>query len=352
MKYTYAFLVKYRYRIFLSLTVLLLTEVVQPLIGIVSFEHERIFVWMSFLTLMACMGIAVLIGVVSPVSRRTMNYAYLGLVAVPLIIFVNYMLMRAGVYSDILWGAGIPILLWLGLAGLTGAVASSGRNTKVFLILVVFPLIVAAWTGLLMIMSLAATSHSHGWLWTIIIWGTSAITTALLVAAIILRITPSSKSRTVMLYIIISLKAVGISIVPFLMIVALPFLAVFVVFGGLPYLSAAIVAGAGTVLVGTIRDPFRRNITVTVIGLLGMIVVLGSYWVWTIDNGLDKYSGEDLARAKSALIVEWSAHCNYAPTEYRVVQDDRGWVRLIPYTFWRLPGQTCKHYFHWNGVAG
>ena len=157
MKYTYAFLVKYRYYIFWSLTVLLITEVVQPLIGIVSFEHERIFVWTSFLTLVAWMGIAVLVGVVSPVGQRTMTFVYIALLTVPLAIFVNLVLIGADIlYWNVFWDDGIPILLWFGLAGLTGAVASSGRNTKVFLILVVFPLIVAAWTGLLMIMSLAA----------------------------------------------------------------------------------------------------------------------------------------------------------------------------------------------------
>ena len=56
MKYTYAFLVKYRYYIFWSLTVLLITEVVQPLIGRASFEHEQFFVWLSLLTLLALDG--------------------------------------------------------------------------------------------------------------------------------------------------------------------------------------------------------------------------------------------------------------------------------------------------------
>ena len=115
MKYTYAFLVKYRYYIFWSLTVLLLTEVVQPLIGIVSFEHERIFVWISFPTLLGWMGIATLIGVVSPVSDRVTKYAYFALTFVSLAIFVNIVLIAAGVYWHGFWDDGIPILFWLGI---------------------------------------------------------------------------------------------------------------------------------------------------------------------------------------------------------------------------------------------
>ena len=349
MKYTYAFLVKYRYYIFWSLTVLLITEVVQPLIGIVSFEHERIFVWISFPTLLAWMGIAVLIGIVSPVDHRTLALIHLALAVFLVVICMNLGLIVAGIYWNAFWDNGLPILLWIGLASLTGAIASPSRNTKVHLMLVIFPLFVASWTGLLMFITFDVPNGLQSWL---VIWALSMIATTILVGTIVLTRAASNKLHSTLSFVVVGFKTISISTVLFLMLILLLFVALFVVVDYLPHLTAIIVALAGAVWVGTIRHPVRRKIIVAVIGLWAMIVVMGSYWVWTIDNGLEVYVGEERTAAESAYSVERYAYCNYEPTEFRVVKDDRGWFQLIPYTFWRLPGKTCKHYFHWNGVAG
>ena len=339
----------YGYYILVAVFLFLTAMLVQPLLGILSFQEESIFVWLSFLALLAWMGVAIMVGFASPIGRRLLTFLHVALILTPLVVLVNLALIVAGFYWSAFWGDGLPILLWIGMAAITCVIAPSSRNSKFHSFLVIFPLFLASWTGLLMFVTIEVPNGLQTWL---VIWILSITTTAIFVATIIIRRMNTMKSRPLRSFMLIGLKAIGISAVPFVILILLVFGLLFVVVDFLPHFVAVIVASAGTIWVSTIRDHVRRKITVAVIGLSAMVVVMGSYWVWTIDNGLDVYENEDRAAAESAYSVERFAYCNYEPTEFRVVKDDRGWFQLIPYTFWRLPGNTCKHYFHWNGVAG
>ena len=289
MKYTYAFLVKYRYRIFLTLTVLFLTEVVQLLIGIVSFEHERIFVWMSFLTLMAWMGIAVLIGLVSPVRYRTLKYVYLALPACPVVIFVTFGLLVAGV------------LMITSFAVPDFALSNILYSTATY--------------GFVLILSLLAT--------TVILVG------------IFLKRAPPHKPRTHSMYILILLKALAISVIPYFVLSVLLVTLILLVPFILPYMAAIVVVIAGTAFVYTINNSMRRIVTVAVIGLLAMIVVLGAYWTWTIiDGGLGAFSGEDRIAAEFwARKADDVTFCAYAPVNMRISKNEIGYFQEQVYTF-------------------
>ena len=347
MKYTYAFLVKYRYYIFWSLTVLLITEVVQPIIGIVSFEHEQFFVWLSLLTLLASMGIAVLIGVVSPVGHRIMNHAYFALVAVPLILFVNLGLLGAGMRLDIFWTVGIPFIIWIGIAGPTGAAACVIRNKKAYSSLVVFPLIMASWTGVLMITSFAVPDFApSNILYSTATYGfvliLSLLATTVILVGIFLKRAPPHNPRTHSMYILILLKALAISVIPYFVLSVLLVTLILLVPFILPYMAAIVVAIAGTAFVYTINDSMRRIVTVAVIGLLAMTVVLGAYWTWTIDDGLGAFSGEERIAAEFwARNAEDVTFCAYVPVNMRISKNEIGYFQGRVYTFWRLPRNPC-----------
>ena len=206
----------------------------------------------------------------------------------------------------------------------------------------------ALWTGLLMVINLDNPSGQQTWL---IIWVLSVFATMSLVGTIIFRKMPLDTAHSALMYFLVGLKAVGITAVLYLMLILLIFAAPLLVADLLPHFSAIIVASAGIVLIGTMRHPVRRTITIATVGLWAMIVVMGSYWVWTIDNGLDMYVDEERSAAESAYGVERYTYCKYEPTEYRIAKDDKDRFVMIPYTFWRLPGRTCKHYVHWNRIG-
>ena len=348
MRSTYAFLVRHRYRFLAILSFLLVAEVIQPLLGIVSFEHERFVVWMSFPTLLAWIGVATLIGAVSPINDGTIKYAYFMLVVIPLVMFVNLGLFVSGIYWPTIWNNGLSLLVYITVVVLTGAVASSNQKTRAHSVLVYFPLIMASWAGLLTVGSLAvptvaASSILYSLLTPGLVLVLSGVATSLMLVAFAFQRIPHDKPRTASMYIVIALIALSISTFPYLMLIVLIGVFILLVPFILPYLAAIVVAAAGTAFVHTIRSSARRNVTVVIVALWAMIAVLGAYWGWTVDRGLDAFSGEERLAAE-----QWSRHagfttpCSYGPAELRISKDDRGYFQGRVYTFWRLPGNPCS----------
>ena len=291
---------------------------------------------------------AMLIGLVSPVRYRTLKYVYLALPACPAVIFVTFGLLVTGVPVDIFWGAGIPFIIWIGIAGPTAAAAGVIQNKTAYSSLVVFPLIMASWTGVLMITSFAVPDFApSNILYSTATYGfvliLSLLATTVILVGIFLKRAPPHKHRTHSMYILILLKALAISVIPYFVLSVLLVTLILLVPFILPYMAAIVVAIAGTAFVYTINDSMRRIVTVAVIGLLAMIVVLGAYWTWTIDDGLGAFSGEERIAAEFwARKADDVTFCAYAPVNMRISKNEIGYFQEQVYTFWRLPGNPCE----------
>ena len=267
MKYTYAFLVKYRYRILLIVSLFTIAQIALLLLDIVSFTHERLLVWSSFFTLLAWTGIVGLIGVISPVGDgMQQKYAYLALFAILMAVVVNIGLIGAGVYWHVFWGNGLPILVWIGAAGLIGAFASAGRSKKKDMVLVDFLLILAFWAGLLMVIKLAIAGILSDWFQVLLMFGLSSLVTTMLVGAIVFRTVPADRPLGLLLYSLFGLKVLGITSLACVLLAALFFTATLFMAPPyfLPLLAAIVVAVAGTAFLGTIRQSARRGITIAI----------------------------------------------------------------------------------------
>ena len=108
-----------------------------------------------------------------------------------------------------------------------------------------------------------------------------------------------------------------------------------------PLLLAVVFAIPGTALIGTLRHP-DQNIAVMAVGLWMMIVVMGWFWVWTMDDGSGALTGEEHAPAKSVSLTNCENRIN---PQYRVITSDTGRERDLR-TWWRFP-TTCDAMPRW-----
>ena len=351
MERIYTFLLNNRCNILLILTFLLIAQIVQPSLSFVPVEHDWLFGWLLFLTILAWMIMAGLVGVVTPIDRRLMRFAYSFLVVLPLIVFMFIGALLFDVVPNTyypLWERVFILIgtVWLVTAALVGAVAPTDCNAKAYSILAVFPLISAAWLGSLVLAFHVPWLHTYVAALMALL---SGLAVSGMIGVVLLRLTPADKPRILSFYILLGLKALGASVAVFalpatitVILSATPWIGVYLLFG-LPLLGAFAVAVPGAALISTMRNRIR-NITVAAIGLCGTIVVVGWYWAWTMDDGLDAFAVEDRAGAERALN---EGYCpNRINPSYRVVKDDSGHFNVQRRTWWRIP-VTCEVLPRW-----
>ena len=112
----------------------------------------------------------------------------------------------------------------------------------------------------------------------------------------------------------------------------------------IPLLVVAAVCVPATVLIGTLQYPYR-NIAVTAAGLLALLVTMGGYWTWTMDDGLDGLSGEKYEAAKESLSKAQCEDSVDLGVYRRVSASDAGPV-VEHRTWWRFP-ITCDELPRW-----
>ena len=269
MTFAYTILVHYRYRILSIVSLLTVVQIAVLLLDVVSFEHERVLVWYSYFTLLIWMGVAGLLGVISPVGDDMQKGVYLTLSAILVAVFVHFWLIVAGVYWHVFWGNGLPILVWIGVAGLIGAFATADRNSRMHKILVVFSLNLTFWAGLLMVMRLAiAGISSDRFQIFLVLFGSSCLVTTTLVGAIAFRTVPADKPRGLLLYIVQGLRAFGIIALACVLHAALFFTAGFFPFPPYfePLLLAVVISLATTKFIGTMRHGFGERLRSWLLG--------------------------------------------------------------------------------------
>ena len=210
-------LMKPRLYTILAITLLLLiVELGLALGNLVPIEDEWLLGWLLFLTLLICMGMAGLIGVVAPVDRSAVKYIYPILVALPLAIFTIFWTPLIATWGLVLF---LGIITWLAIAALIGAATSAKQTTNSYSILIVVPLIVTALIGIPMVILLwtgpllAEVLNTAWWaeLFMLLVAVLYGLALALMIGAVALRTAMADKPGTPLLYIVVALRALGIS---------------------------------------------------------------------------------------------------------------------------------------------
>ena len=348
MSYVHSILMPYRYPILALLSLLLISEMVVAGIDLVPIEHEWVLGWFLFLTTSTWVGVAGVIGVVAPVGGRLMKPVYRILAAFPFALFVMVVLGIVHPYILLL------VMAWIAAVVIVSVITTDpARSTKVSVRgteiplevwdLRLFSVMVIAWAGLLV----------HYWtivgdlLWVhlLLISASIVLSNSLILGAVALRRMLADRRRTLLLYIVVALTALGISAVTFATAIVLGTLSgvilgmsfIFVIFL-LVAISNSVFA---TALIGTMPRPIP-NIIVTGIGLLVMILVVGWYWHETMDNGLYAFPGEERAAAERVLKSAECLGTPLHPITIRIVKSDDGEFLLRGYTWWRLPTVDCR----------
>lgn len=285
-------LIRYPYYILAAISLLLISEMIAAGVDLVPIEHEWILGWLLFLTVLAWIAMAILIGVKAPISHKAMKYAYRILVALLLVAFLPVILAVIGLefYYLLLVESSsssfvlvsiflLPPFIWLGASGLVGVIAPTNNSTKSYLILVILPLVAAASISLIIFL---------------------AYVLVFLVLLVLF---------------VLSVGVAGIVFIPTRALISISF--------GISY----------------------RNTVVAVLWTWVMIVGVGWYWVGTMGDGLDAFTGEERAAAKSAL---YEAHCvnRAVHPAYRVVKDDNGRFLVNRRALWRMP-ISCGAFPEW-----
>ena len=338
MRYTYA-LVLNRPRLILAiLSLLVITEMGLAYFDTVPIKYEWLLGWLLFLTILAWMGMVGLTGVIAPVSSK----AFLCMYASPLL--VSSLLILSILVAPNSWFTWFSIstmtILPFVLAAI-GAVAPANFSAKAYSILVAFPLILVAWLWLWWLLS----SSPFGYVgWTVAV--SYALAIPLLIGAVTLRTILAGRPRTRSLYIIVALAALGswvaaiaLPAVWFLDLATIPWIGMtFASLGGMVlWITIAVATVPGTTLIGTMRHPYR-NIVVSAIGLWSVIMFIGWYWAWTMDDGLNAFAGKEREAAERVMQV---ASCDGRTTPMRrVVKDDNGRLVVEMHTWWRF-STTC-----------
>lgn len=358
MPYVLPILMRYRYWILASLSLLLISEMVVAGIDLVPIEHEWVLGWFLFITTSTCVGMAGVISVVAPVGGRLMKYVYRILAAFPLALFVLLVMVLIPILqplAEIFWRPYLLLLVmaWIGSVVIVSIITTDpARSTKISVRgtiplelwdLRLFSVMVIVWAGLLVhywtILGDLLPGHF------LLIPSSIVLSNSLILGAVALRTMLAGRRRTLLLYTVLALTAFGISAVTFAAAVVLGTLSLVITGMSFIFVIFLLVAISNSVfttaLIGTMPRPIP-NIVVTGIGLLVMILVVGWYWQQTMDNGLYAFSGEERAAAERVLKNAKCPDTPLRPIDIRIVKSGDGEFLLRGYTWWRLPTGDCR----------
>ena len=367
MPYFPSILIRYRYWILASLSLLLISEIAVVGVNIVPVEYEGVLGWLSFLTMVAWTGIVGMIGVGAPVDREVLNRGGRIILILSPALFATFILSPSILQSlfllDLFWSPYLLlfVMVWIGIVVIFGATMVANHSRKSYLGLGVFPLLLITSAALLATAFLTLyvvldlferLLGSH--LVTVLVlpliipFGALLIVlpTSLMIGALILRRKDlSGRPRTLVLCIVVAMISLGITVVALGSVIGIGIFLFVAPFSGIDAPGVAIafivfvivlspIAGAvpGTVLIGRMHRPIR-SITVAGIGLVAVILVAGWYWYLTVDDGLDAFSGRDLVSAER---VSFRAECPLGFDNRRHVFEHDGAFMVRGYTWWRF----------------
>lgn len=348
MPYVPSILMRYPYWILASLSLLLISEMVVAGIDLVPIEHEWVLGWFLFLTTSTCVGMAGVTGVVATVGGRLMKHIYRILAAFPFALFVMVVLGIVHPYMLLL------VMAWIGSVVIVSVITTDpARSTKVSVRGKEIPLelwdprlfsvMMIAWAGLLIHYWTIVGDLLGGHF--LLISASIVLSNSLILGAVALRTMLADRRRTLLLYTVLALTALGISGFTFAAAVVLGTHSGVITGIGFIFVIILLVAISNSVfataLIGTMPRPIP-NIMVTGIGLLVMILVVGWYWHETMDNGLYAFSGEERAAAERVLKNAKCPDTPLRPITIRIVKSDDGEFLLRGYTWWRLPTGDCR----------
>ncbi len=320
MKHAYSILAKHPYLTLAMLSLLLITEMGLAYFDFVPIPYEWIFGWFLFLTLLAWGGMVGFAGVTRPVTRSMVKYTRLLLMAPLLIATVLFI-------ADWTWALIITVVILPFVLTLIGAITLADVDAIIYLILVVIPLNVTAWFWLW-----ALASYSPFEYVVLLIVALQALAIPLFIGYIILRVFRRSFGKRFLNVVLLGISVATIAIAgvvwSFGLIAAITDLALVI-------LAIGIMPGAA--LISMMKYPYR-NIAVSAVGLCSIIIVVGWFWVWVMDNGLDSFTGEEHAAAERFLQESCVERYDIG---YRIYKNDGGYFVLDLSAWWRLP-LTCE----------
>ena len=339
LRHAYSFLLYRPRAVVLALFLLMIVELGLAFANAVPIEHEWLLGWALFLTTLAWMGMAGLVGAVAPIEDVAMKYAHAilaVLLAAVLTMFIYLASSDGETVSD--QRLGSMMLAWLGMTALVGAVAPVYHNTKAFSLLVIAPLSVIGW--LCLPWGIEAALVGKGW--------DTGLAMAFLLACSVLLVLIGVlvwKSTIFMaipwrITLLIGSLAASIGL-PFALISGLLgndpqtpgdlLGGAFILLVMLPMLAFAAVTLLTIVYMRTMR-PVARKIATTAMGTWVMTIVVGWCWFLAMDDGLDAFIGKERTMAETAL-----EEADYSDTELsalRVVKESDGEFRVLSYSWW------------------
>ena len=289
MSYILPILTPYRYPILAALSLLLIAEMALAGVNLIPIEYEGALGWLTFLTIVAWTGIAMVIGVAAPAGgdapkRRShiiwilspALFAMLVLLAIRRgeNLFQAQFLLDLILLPDLL----VLVMVWIGMVVIVGATANVEHSKKTYLIMNVLPL---------SMLTQITLSGPAGYLLDDLFTPVAFLLNSLVIGAVLRRTVLPDKS-----WIALAMISLGISAVSFVAAIALQALLIASMAGSvvgqfnrvfivITVLSSLIFSVPLTVLVGTMRLPIR-NITVAGIGMAAMILVFWWYWLLSL----------------------------------------------------------------------
>ena len=325
MQHILPILMRYRYLILASLSLLLISEMVVVDIDFVPIEYEWVFRCLVALTMVAWTGILCVIGYGPPIDRavvkRTSNiyapdssvvdaledepkrrgHTIFVLSPALFVMFVLLSVWGANLYQvqfllDLIRWPYWPVffMVWIGMVVIVGATVNIDSSKKTYLVVNVFPLLVLAWTVLYMVgnLYLAVRSESEVvWYGVMYLFGGLVVFLSyfLIVREVVLRtMLPDEYSiRLAVISFGISVALSAVSFMPVMLVVleavssvercrgdcaqiGVAFATAVII--AIPILMSLAISVALTILIGTMRRPIR-NIT-TVVGIMLPLIVL------------------------------------------------------------------------------
>jgi len=338
MQHILPILMRYRYLILASLSLLLISEMVVVDIDFVPVEYEWVFRCLVALTMAAWTGILCVIGYGPPIDRavvkRTSNiyapdssvvaledepkrrghivlvlspalFAMFALLSIlspilfhlsPILFQAQFLLDLIGPYWTVFFWPYWPVffMVWIGIVVIVGANVNVDSSKKTYLVVNVFPILVLGLT-ILFVPAALLLGVSNG---VIQLFGLLVVflSTFLVIGAVVRRTMLSDNS-----WITVAMISFGISAVSFVPVMLnllfaasgaarldtcldCPGLAVGVITAIVivtPILLSLTISVPLTMLIGTMRHPIR-NITVAGIGIAPMIVLFVVHWsnIW------------------------------------------------------------------------
>lgn len=357
MPYVPSILMRYHYWILASLSLLLISEMVVAGIDLVPIEHEWVLGWFLFFTTFTWVGVAGVTGVVATVGEHVMKPVYRILAALSLSLFVmvvSPILFRP--LAESFWRPYLLLLVmaWIGSVVIVSVITTDpARSTKFSLRGREIPLelwdprlfsvMMIAWAGLLVHYWIIVGDLLGGHF--LLISASIVLSNSLILGTVALRTMLADRRRTLLLYIVLALTAIGISAVTFAAAVVLGTLSLVITGASFIFVVILLVAISNSVfataLIGTMPRPIP-NIMVTGIGLLVMILVVGWYWHRTMDNGLYAFLGEERAAAERVLKNAKCPDTLLRPITIKIVKSGDGEFLLRGYTWWRISTGDCR----------